>query len=93
LFLLVCSALAAAAAVATVGNIAFVGLMAPHAARLLVGPEHRRCLPVAALLGATFVLCADLIGRSVLPDSTELPSGLVTAIVGGPLLLMLLRRA
>jgi len=47
-------------------------------------PEHRRCLPVAALLGATFVLCADLIGRSVLPDSTELPSCLVTAIVGGP---------
>ena len=91
--LLAASALLASAAVAIVGAIVFVGLMAPHAARILVGPQHRRVLPVAALLGAAFLLVADLLGRSVLAGSYELPSGLVTAIVGGPLLLVLLRRA
>ena len=91
--LLAASALLASAAVAIVGAIVFVGLMAPHAARILVGPQHRRVLPVAALLGAAFLLVADLLGRSVLAGSYELPSGLVTAIVGGPLLLLLLRRA
>lgn len=91
--LLGASALLAAGAVAVVGAIVFVGLMAPHAARILVGPQHRRLLPVAAILGASFLLFADLLGRSVLASSYELPSGLVTAIVGGPLLLLLLRRA
>jgi ABC-type Fe3+-siderophore transport system permease subunit len=91
--LLAASAVLAAGAVAIVGAIVFVGLMAPHAARILVGPQHRRLLPVAALLGAAFLLIADLLGRSVLAGSYELPSGLVTAIVGGPLLLLLLRRA
>ncbi len=91
--LLATSAILAAGAVAVVGAIVFVGLMAPHAARILVGPMHRRLLPVAAVLGATFLLLADLLGRSVLSGSYELPSGLVTAIVGGPLLLLLLRRA
>ncbi len=91
--LLAASALLASAAVAIVGAIVFVGLMAPHAARILVGPQHRRVLPVAAALGAAFLLVADLLGRGVLAGSYELPSGLVTAIVGGPLLLVLLRRA
>jgi iron complex transport system permease protein len=91
--LLAMSAVLAAGAVAVVGAIVFVGLMAPHAARILVGPQHRRVLPVAAVLGASFLLVADLLGRSVLAGSYELPSGLVTAIVGGPLLLLLLRRA
>jgi ABC-type Fe3+-siderophore transport system permease subunit len=91
--LLAASAVLAAGAVAIVGAIVFVGLMAPHAARMLVGPQHRRVLPVAAVLGAAFLLVADLLGRSVLAGSYELPSGLVTAIVGGLLLLLLLRRA
>lgn len=91
--LLAMSATLAAGTVAVVGSIVFVGLMAPHAARILVGPQHRRVLPVAAVLGASFLLIADLLGRSVLAGSYELPSGLVTAIVGGPLLLALLRRA
>lgn len=82
----------AAAAVATVGAVGFVGLMAPHAARLLVGPGHRVVVPVAALLGAGLLLVADLVGRSALDASRELPSGVVTALIGAPLLLLLLRR-
>lgn len=90
--LLALGAALAAAAVATVGAIGFVGLMAPHAARLLAGPAHRRAIPVAALLGAGLLLTADLIGRTALDGSRELPSGVVTALIGAPLLLVLLRR-
>ena len=82
----------AAAAVATVGAIGFVGLMAPHAARLLVGSAHRRMIPVAAVLGAGLLLVADLVGRSALDASREIPSGVVTALLGAPLLLLLLRK-
>jgi ABC-type Fe3+-siderophore transport system permease subunit len=89
---LLLAALLAAAAVATVGAVGFVGLMAPHAARLLVGSGHRRLLPVTALLGAALLLVADLIGRSALDASREIPSGVVTALLGAPLLLWLLRR-
>jgi ABC-type Fe3+-siderophore transport system permease subunit len=90
--LLALAAALAAAAVATVGAVGFVGLMAPHAARLLVGPAHRMVVPVAALLGAALLLVADLIGRSALDASREVPSGVVTALLGAPLLLALLRR-
>lgn len=86
------AAVLAAAAVATAGAIGFVGLMAPHAARLLVGSGHRRLIPVAALLGAALLLLADLVGRSALDASREIPSGVVTALLGAPLLLWLLRR-
>lgn len=86
------AAVLAAGAVATVGAIGFVGLMAPHAARLLVGPGHRRAIPAAAVCGATVLLLADLAGRSVLSEARELSSGLVTAVIGAPLLLALLRR-
>jgi iron complex transport system permease protein len=92
LALLTLAAALAAAAVATVGAVGFVGLMAPHAARLLVGPGHRALVPVAALLGASLLLVADLIGRSALDGSREIPSGVVTALIGAPLLLLLLRR-
>jgi iron complex transport system permease protein len=92
LAVLALSAALAAAAVATVGAVGFVGLMAPHAARLLVGPGHRRLVPVAALLGAALLLVADLVGRSVLDDAREVPSGVVTALLGAPVLLWLLRR-
>jgi len=82
----------AAAAVATVGAVGFVVLMAPQAARLLVGPGHRRLVLVAALLGAALLLVADLVGRSVLGGAREVPSGVVTALLGAPVLLWLLRR-
>lgn len=79
------------AAVAVSGVISFVGLMLPHAVRLLVGADHRRALPVCALLGAVFMIGADLVARSVLSPE-ELPVGIVTALVGGPAFVWMLRR-
>lgn len=81
----------AATAVSTVGTISFVGLLAPHAARLLVGSRHRQLLPIAAILGAILVTLADSIGRIVLAPR-EMPSGLVTALIGAPYFLWLLYR-
>ncbi|MFI6580306.1 FecCD family ABC transporter permease [Embleya sp. NPDC050493] len=77
--------------VAVSGVIGFVGLMLPHVVRLLVGADHRRALPVAALLGAVFAICADLVARTVLAPQ-ELPVGIVTSLVGGPFFVWLLRR-
>lgn len=79
----------AAAAVSTVGTISFVGLLAPHAARLLVGHRHRQLVPIAALLGAILVTVADTVGRVALAPK-EIPSGLVTALIGTPYFLWLL---
>jgi iron complex transport system permease protein len=89
-------ALAAAAAltataVSAVGVIAFVGLVAPHAARALVGGRHARVIPVAALLGAILVSLADTLGRTVIAPA-QIPAGLVTAAIGTPYFLWLLWR-
>jgi ferric hydroxamate transport system permease protein len=92
LVLLVCAVVLTGAAVAGVGVIGFVGLVAPHAARALVGRRSARVLPVAALLGAILVGVADMVGRSVIAPS-QLPAGLVTAIVGTPYFIWLLYRA
>ncbi|HVR62538.1 MAG TPA: iron ABC transporter permease [Polyangia bacterium] len=81
-----------ASAVAVGGLVGFVGLMAPHAARRLVGAGHRRLLPVAALLGALLVLAGDIVARRAFAPR-ELPVGLLTALVGGPFFLSLLHRA
>ncbi|MES9510081.1 iron ABC transporter permease [Streptomyces sp. NPDC000609] len=78
--------------VAYSGAIGFVGLMIPHAARLIVGASHRRLLPVTALGGAVFLLLADLLARTVAAPR-EIPAGVVTALVGGPFFLWLLRRS
>jgi iron complex transport system permease protein len=75
----------AASAVAVTGAIAFVGLLAPHAARLVAGGNHRRLLPVAMLMGATLLATADALGR-ILFAPTEVPSGLVVALIGAPYL-------
>ena len=91
LAVLVCAVLLTAAAVAGVGVIAFVGLIAPHAARTLVGRRHARVLPVAALLGALLVALADTVGRTVIAPS-QLPAGLMTACVGVPYFVWLLHR-
>ncbi|HEX2035529.1 MAG TPA: iron ABC transporter permease [Chloroflexota bacterium] len=79
----------AAAAVATVGTVGFVGLVAPHTARFLAGAQHRRLLPLAAILGATLLVLADVIGRVVIAPK-ELPAGLVVALIGTPYFLWLL---
>ncbi len=81
----------ASTAVAAAGAISFVGLVAPHLARRLVGPVHTRMLPATALLGALLVLVADLLGRTVL-GATEIPAGVAVAILGAPYFLWLLSR-
>jgi iron complex transport system permease protein len=85
------ASLLAAAAVASAGIIGFVGLIVPHAARLAWGSDHRVLLPASALLGATFLLITDTAARTVVAP-TELPLGAVTAFVGVPLFVALLRR-
>jgi iron complex transport system permease protein len=79
------------AGVAISGAIGFVGLMAPHVARRVVGPQHEGVLPASALFGAGIVVYADLFGRTVLAP-TEIPCGIITAIVGVPFFLYLLLR-
>lgn len=86
LFIAVCLA---GASVAVAGGIGFIGLMAPHLARRLVGGKHQIMLPTAALIGTALLLFADLISRSVLPTS-EIPVGLVISIIGAPYFIYLL---
>ncbi|CAL9344778.1 iron ABC transporter permease [Streptomyces sp. enrichment culture] len=89
---LVLSVLLTATAVAAAGTIGFVGLVAPHAARALVGRRHTRVLPVAVLLGAVLVCTADLLGRTVIAPA-QLGAGLMTAVIGTPYFLYVLVRA
>ncbi len=81
-----------AAAVTAIGVVAFVGLVAPHAARALVGGQHRRVLVVAPLIGAGLVGVADAVGRTVIAPA-QVPAGLVTALVGTPYFAWLLWRS
>jgi iron complex transport system permease protein len=90
--LLVISSLLTATAVSVAGGIGFVGLMVPHAARFLVGPDHRRVLPVCVFGGAIFMVLVDLLSR-VTDRPNELPVGIFTAAIGAPFFLVLLRRS
>jgi iron complex transport system permease protein len=81
----------AAASVAVAGTVGFVGLIAPHIARSLVGGRHLALLPSSAAVGVTLMLVSDAIGRGLLPP-TEIPVGLVTACIGGPYFLYLLAK-
>lgn len=90
--LLVITALMTAALVSAAGAIGFVGLVLPHAARFVVGPGHRRLLPTAAIFGAVFMVWVDTLARTVFAPQ-ELPTGVVTALLGVPAFaLILLRR-
>ena len=89
--LLVVSALLAGVAVSVSGLVGFVGLLVPHFVRLLVGPDHRSLLPLAALGGGIFLLLADTAARTVIQPS-ELRVGIVTALVGAPAFLFILAR-
>lgn len=82
--ILLCT-LISGATVAAVGLVGFVGLIAPHLARKLVGPRHSRLLLISALIGATLLMAADVIGRTVIAP-IQLPAGLVTAVIGAPFL-------
>jgi iron complex transport system permease protein len=86
-----CASLVVAGAVSVSGLIGFVGLMTPHMARLVLGPDHRLLLPASALAGATVMVLSDLVARIVLAP-VELPVGIVTALAGGPFFIWLLVR-
>ncbi|MGQ9426706.1 FecCD family ABC transporter permease [Gilvimarinus sp. F26214L] len=89
--LVVLIALGVGSSVALAGTIAFVGLVVPHMVRLICGPDHRLLLPLSAVAGAVLLLLADTAARSVAAPA-ELPVGLLTALVGAPFFLFLLRR-
>jgi iron complex transport system permease protein len=91
LLIYVAASLAAALSVNTAGAIGFVGLVVPHALRLLVGNDQRVLLPASALAGAAFMLAADTVARTLIAPE-QLPVGVVTAIVGAPVFLWLLSR-
>jgi len=91
LVLLLAASLITAGAVAVSGIIGFVGLIVPHLMRLLVGPDHRRLLPAAALAGAALLIAADTLARGLLPYGQEVPVGIITALLGGPFFCYLLK--
>jgi iron complex transport system permease protein len=72
--------------------IGFIGLIIPHIARGIIGPDHRRLIPVSALCGAIFLILCDILARRVFAPM-ELPVGVITAICGGPFFIMLLKRS
>jgi len=81
-----------AAAVSVSGLVGFVGLVVPHVVRLILGPDHRLLLPASTLVGGVFLVIADLAARSLMPPA-ELPVGIITALVGGPFFIYLLRKS
>jgi iron complex transport system permease protein len=87
--LLALASLVTAAAVAVSGLIGFVGLVVPHVVRLVVGPSARLVLPLSALAGAALLAFADIVARA----AGEIPVGIVTALIGAPFFIVLLRRA
>jgi len=90
ILILALGSLLTAAAVSISGLVGFVGLVVPHAVRLSFGPDHRLLLPASALVGAAFVVIADLLARILLAP-VEIPVGIITAIVGAPFFIYLLR--
>lgn len=90
--MIVLASLLTALAVALAGVVAFVGLVVPHAVRMLYGPGHRTLLPIAAIIGAAFVVLCDLVAYLVIWPAT-LPLGVITAVLGAPFFLHLLRRS
>ena len=89
--IVVAVALGVGAGVAVAGTIGFVGLVVPHLLRLLTGPNHRTLLPASALLGGTLLVLADLASRTIAMPA-EVPIGIVTALLGAPFFLYLLRQ-
>ena len=90
--LLIASALVTAAAVSFVGVIGFVGLVVPHILRILMGPDNRALLPASILGGAAFLMMCDYLSRVIAPSIGILPIGIITALIGAPYFIYLLRR-
>ncbi|MBT3906973.1 MAG: iron ABC transporter permease [Rhodospirillaceae bacterium] len=88
--ILVCVALVSAAVVSAAGIIGWVGLVIPHVARMMVGPDHRVLLPASALIGAIYLILVDNFARASI--AAEIPLGIITAIIGAPIFAILLRR-
>lgn len=88
---IICIAAGVGVAVALSGVIAFIGLVVPHMVRMVIGPNHRYLLPMSAFVGAILLLLADTLARTVIAP-TELPVGLITAALGAPVFIVLLRR-
>jgi iron complex transport system permease protein len=91
LVLLAAATMVTAAAVSFAGIIGFVGIITPHAVRLIWGPDYRFMLPLSLLCGAVFLILADLLARTLAAPS-EIPVGIITALCGAPFFLYLLRR-
>ena len=89
--LFIVTSLMAGVAVAVSGIIGFVGLVVPHIVRLMVGSDHRRVLPVGAVFGASFMVLGDLLARTIVAPQ-EMPIGVITAFIGAPTLIVLIRR-
>ncbi|MDQ2079822.1 iron ABC transporter permease [Xanthobacteraceae bacterium Astr-EGSB] len=83
-------ALGCAAVVAVAGLVGWVGLVVPHVARMIVGPDHRVLLPASALLGASYLVWVDIFCRTI--TAAEIPIGAVTALIGAPIVIVLLKR-
>jgi iron complex transport system permease protein len=88
---LVSASLITGAVVAISGPIGFVGLVVPHIVRLLIGPDQRILIPASMLFGASFLIICDTVARTVIAP-TEIPVGVITALIGGPFFVWLLRR-
>lgn len=91
MLLLAVSIALAGACVSAVGSIGFVGLLVPHIAKRLTGGMHGVLIPVAVMVGVALVMAADCLGRAILPPM-EIPAGIVTAMIGAPYFLYLLKR-
>ena len=81
-----------ASVVSVCGLIGFVGLIIPHITRAFTGPDHRRVIPVSAVFGAIFMIICDIIARRIMAPM-ELPIGVISALIGGPFFIFLLRNA
>jgi iron complex transport system permease protein len=90
-FIFVLSALATGAVVSVSGMIGFIGMVVPHAVRLVTGADHRLLLPASALVGGAFLMGADTIARTLISPA-EIPVGIITALAGGPFFVYLLLR-
>lgn len=89
--LIVGATLVTASVVSVSGGIGFIGLVIPHIGRMLIGPDHKKLMPLAGILGGVFLVISDMLARSIMPPM-EIPVGIITALAGGPYFIYLLRR-